>query len=195
MFDQLEHSSRAVGNEHRLLHGGHCYNTIPGKWRTKSAVMSIVDNKKAYHDYFVEEKFEAGLALEGWEVKAIRAGRAQLKEAYVVVKNGEIVLLGAHVTPLPTASTHVRADPTRTRKLLLHRTEINRLIGKVERAGYTLTPLNLHFAKGRIKLEIGLARGKKQYDKRAAIKEREWNREKQRMLRGRPGSSRSPRAR
>jgi SsrA-binding protein len=155
--------------------------------------MSIVENKKAYHDYFVEEKFEAGLALEGWEVKAIRAGRAQLKEAYVVVKNGEIVLLGAHVTPLPTASTHIRPDPTRTRKLLLHRPEINRLIGKVERAGYTLTPLNLHFSKGRIKLEIGLARGKKQYDKRATIKEREWKREQQRMLRGRPGSARTVR--
>jgi SsrA-binding protein len=157
--------------------------------------MSIVENKKAYHDYFVEEKFEAGLALEGWEVKAIRAGRAQLKEAYVVVKNGEIVLLGAHVTPLPTASTHIQPDPTRTRKLLLHRPEINRLIGKVERAGYTLTPLNLHFSKGRIKLEIGLARGKKQYDKRATIKEREWKREQQRMLRGRPGSARDTRGR
>jgi SsrA-binding protein len=155
--------------------------------------MSIVENKKAYHDYFVEEKFEAGLALEGWEVKAIRAGRAQLKEAYVVVKNGEIVLLGAHVTPLPTASTHIHPDPTRTRKLLLHRPEINRLIGKVERAGYTLTPLNLHFSKGRIKLEVGLARGKKQYDKRATVKEREWKREQQRLLRGRPGSTRAVR--
>jgi SsrA-binding protein len=155
--------------------------------------MSIVENKKAYHDYFVEEKFEAGLALEGWEVKAIRAGRAQLKEAYVVVKDGEIVLLGAHVAPLPTASTHIRPDATRTRKLLLHRTEINRLIGKVERAGYTLTPLNLHYSKGRIKLDIGLARGKKQYDKRAAIKEREWNREKQRLLRNRLGTA--PRSR
>src|SRR5436305_7672277 len=117
--------------------------------------MSIIENRKAFHDYFVEERFEAGLVLEGWEVKAIRAGRAQLKEAYVIVKDGEIVLLGAHVTPLPTASTHVRADPTRTRKLLLHRTEINRLIGKVERAGYTLTPPDRHFIKGRIKLEIG----------------------------------------
>jgi len=152
--------------------------------------MSIVENRKAYHDYFVEEKFEAGLALEGWEVKAIRAGRAQLKEAYVVVRKGEIVLLGAHVTPLPTASTHIHPDPTRTRKLLLHRPEINRLIGKVERAGYTLTPLNLHFTKGRIKLEIGLARGKKQYDKRATIKEREWKREQQRALCNRPGSAR-----
>jgi SsrA-binding protein len=152
--------------------------------------MSIVENRKAYHDYFVEEKFEAGLALEGWEVKAIRAGRAQLKEAYVVVRKGEIVLLGAHVTPLPTASTHIHPDPTRTRKLLMHRPEINRLIGKVERAGYTLTPLNLHFTRGRIKLEIGLARGKKQYDKRATLKEREWKREQQRALRGRPGSAR-----
>src|SRR5437763_265197 len=157
--------------------------------------MSIVENRKAFHDYFIEERFEAGLALEGWEVKSIRAGRANLKEAYVVIKNGEIVLIGAHMSPLSTASTHVRADPTRTRKLLLHRTEINRLIGKVERAGYTLTPLDLHFIKGRIKLEIGLARGKKQYDKRAAVKEREWNREKQRLLRGRPGSGRATRTR
>jgi SsrA-binding protein len=157
--------------------------------------MSIVANKKAYHDYFVEEKFEAGLALQGWEVKAIRAGRAQLKEAYVVVMNNEIVLLGAHVTPLPTASTHVRPDPTRTRKLLLNRAEINRLIGKVERAGYTLTPLDLHFNRGRIKLEIGLAKGKKQYDKREAEKERDWNREKLRLLRDRPGAARAHRKR
>ena len=153
--------------------------------------MSIVENRKAFHDYFIEERFEAGLALEGWEVKAIRAGRAQLKEAYVVVKNGEILLIGAHITPLTTASTHVRADPTRTRKLLLHRTEINRLVGQVERAGYTLTPLNLHYSKGRVKLEIGLAKGKKQYDKRATVKEREWNREQQRLLRNRTGSVRA----
>jgi SsrA-binding protein len=151
--------------------------------------MSIVANRKAYHDYFVEEKFEAGLALEGWEVKAIRAGRAQLKEAYVMVKNGEIVLIGAHVMPLPTASTHIHPDPTRTRKLLLHRAEINRLIGKVERAGYTMTPLDLHFCRGRIKLEIGLAKGKKQYDKRETEKLRDWNREKQRLLRDRTGSA------
>jgi SsrA-binding protein len=147
--------------------------------------MSIVENKKAYHDYFVEEKFEAGMALEGWEVKAIRAGRAQLKEAYVVVKDGNIVLLGAHITPLTQASTHVRADPTRTRRLLLKRDEINRLVGKVERAGYTMVPLDLHYTRGRIKLEIGLARGKKQHDKRAAIKDREWSREQQRLLRQR----------
>src|SRR5439155_7799201 len=141
------------------------------------ASMTIDENKKAYHDYFVEEKFEAGVALEGWEVKAIRAGRAQLKEAYVVVKNREIVLLGSHISPLPTASTHIRPDPTRTRKLLMHRQEINRLIGKVDRAGYTLTPLDMHYKGGRIKIEIGLAKGKKQYDKRATEKERDWQRE------------------
>jgi SsrA-binding protein len=152
--------------------------------------MSIVDNKKAYHDYFIEEKFEAGVALLGWEVKSVRAGRAQIKEAYVVVKDGEIVLIGAHITPLISASTHVNADATRTRKLLLHRNEINRLVGQVERAGYTLVPLNLHYTKGRIKLDVGLAKGKKQYDKRATIKEREWNREQQRLMRNRPGSAR-----
>jgi SsrA-binding protein len=148
-------------------------------------VMSIVDNRKAYHDYFIEETFEAGLALDGWEVKAIRAGRAQIKESYVIVKDGEILLIGAHITPLISASTHVHPDPTRTRKLLLHRGEINRLIGQVERAGYTLVPLNLHYSRGRVKLDLGLAKGKKQYDKRATIKEREWNREQQRLLRSR----------
>jgi len=153
--------------------------------------MSIVDNKKAYHDYFIEEKFEAGVSLLGWEVKAIRAGRAQIKEAYVVVKNGEIVLIGAHITPLISASTHVTADATRTRKLLLHRQEINRLVGQVERAGYTLVPLNLHYSKGRVKLDVGLAKGKKQYDKRATIKEREWNREQQRLIRNRTGTTRA----
>lgn len=147
--------------------------------------MSIVENRKAFHDYFIEERYEAGIALEGWEVKAIRAGRSQLKEAYVVVRDGELFLIGAHVSPLPAASTHVKPDPTRTRKLLLHAAEIRRLIGKVEQAGYTLVPLNLHYAKGRIKVEIGLARGKKQYDKRAAERERDWKREKQRLLRER----------
>ena len=145
--------------------------------------MSIVANRKAYHDYFIEEKLEAGMSLQGWEVKAIRAGRSQLKEAYVIVKDGELLLIGAHITPLSTASTHVHADPVRTRRLLLHRGEINRLVGQVERAGYTLVPLDLHFSKGRIKLEIGLAKGKKQFDKRASIREREWNREQQRLLR------------
>ena len=153
--------------------------------------MSIVENRKAFHDYFIEERFEAGLALEGWEVKAVRAGRANLKEGYVVVKSGELLLVGAHVSPLTTASTHVHADPTRTRKLLMHREEISRLIGKVERAGYTLTPLNLHYKNGRIKLEIGLAKGKKQHDKRATVREREWNREQQRLMRNRTGSARA----
>jgi SsrA-binding protein len=145
--------------------------------------MSIADNKKAFHDYFIEEKFEAGLVLEGWEVKAIRASRVQLKEAYVVVKNGAVYLIGCHISPLLSASTHVLPDPTRSRKLLLHKSEINKLIGKTERAGFTLVPLNMHFSKGRIKLEIGLAKGKKQHDKRAAEKDREWEREKQRLVR------------
>ena len=145
--------------------------------------MSIVDNRKAFHDYFIEERFEAGLVLEGWEVKAIRAGRVQLKEAYVVVRNGEIFLIGCHVSPLPTASTHIHPDPLRTRKLLLHTGEIAKLIGKVERAGYALVPLDLHYAKGRIKLSVGLARGKKQHDKRESEKQREWQREKQRLMR------------
>lgn len=145
--------------------------------------MSIVENKKAFYDYFIEQRFEAGMALEGWEVKAIRAGRAQLKEAYVIVGNSELFLIGCHISPLPTASTHVLPDPTRTRKLLLHAEEISRLIGSVERAGYTLVPLNLHYSKGRIKLEIGLAKGKKQHDKRDTEKDREWQREQQRVMR------------
>ena len=153
--------------------------------------MSIVENRKAFHDYFIEERFEAGIALEGWEVKAIRGGRANLKEAYGVVKNADLMLIGAHIAPLTTASTHVQPDPTRTRRLLLHREEINRLIGKVERAGYTLTPIDLHYKSGRVKLAIGLAKGKKQHDKRAAIKDREWNREQQRLLRGRNAPARS----
>ena len=144
--------------------------------------MSIVENKKAFHDYFIEERFEAGLALHGWEVKAIRAGRAQIKEAYVIVGNGEIFLIGCHISPLPAASTHLLPDPTRTRKLLLHAREINQLIGSVERSGYTLVPLNLHYKGGRIKLEVGLAKGKKQHDKREAKKEQEWQREKGRLL-------------
>ena len=145
--------------------------------------MSIAQNKKAFHDYFIEERHEAGLALEGWEVKAIRAARVQLQEAYVIVKGAELFLLGAHVSPLPTASTHVDPDPTRTRKLLMHAEEISKLIGQVERAGYTLVPLDLHLKRGKIKLEIGLAKGKKQHDKREVEKEREWQREQQRLLR------------
>ena len=145
--------------------------------------MSIADNKKAFHDYFIEEKFEAGMVLEGWEVKAIRAGRVQLKEAYVVVKSAEVWLIGCHISPLLAASTHIHPDATRSRKLLLRADEIRKLIGKTERAGFTLVPLDMHFSKGRIKLQIGLAKGKKQHDKRAAEKEREWQREKQQLVR------------
>jgi SsrA-binding protein len=145
--------------------------------------MSIVQNKKAFHDYFIEERFEAGVVLEGWEVKSIRAGRAQLKEAYVVVKGAELFLIGAHISPLPSTSTHVNADPVRTRKLLFHSAEIAKLVGKVERAGYTLVPLDLHYTRGRIKLSVGLAKGKKQHDKRAVMKDRDWQREQQRLLR------------
>lgn len=145
--------------------------------------MSIVQNKKASHDYFIEERFEAGLALEGWEVKAIRAGGVQIKEAYVVVKSAQMFLIGCHISPLSTASTHIQPDPTRTRKLLLHAEEIRKLIGKVERAGYTLVPLDLHYTRGRVKLEIGLAKGKKQHDKRDAEKEKDWKREQQRLMR------------
>jgi SsrA-binding protein len=147
--------------------------------------MSIVENRKAGHDYFIEERYEAGLALDGWEVKAIRAGRAQLSEGYVMIRGGELFLIGAHISPLPTVSTHFVPDPVRTRKLLLHAEEIKRLIGKVEQRGYTLVPLNLHYTKGRIKLDIALARGKQQHDKRAAERDKDWNREKQRILRSR----------
>jgi SsrA-binding protein len=147
--------------------------------------MSIVQNKKAFHDYFIEQRFEAGVALEGWEVKAIRGGRVQLKEAYVIVSGSELFLIGCHISALPAASTHVVPDPTRTRKLLMHAEEIKRLIGSVERAGYTLVPLDLHYKGGRIKLEIGLAKGKKQHDKREADKERDWKREQQRLVRSR----------
>jgi SsrA-binding protein len=145
--------------------------------------MSLAQNKKAFHDYFIEERFEAGIALEGWEVKSIRAGRVQLQEAYVILRHGEVYLVGAHVSALPTASTHVIPAPIRSRKLLLHAEEISKLIGQVERAGYTLVPLDLHLTRGRIKLSIGLAKGKKQHDKREAEKEREWKVEQQRILR------------
>lgn len=147
--------------------------------------MSITVNKKAFHDYFVEEKIEAGLALQGWEVKAIRAGRVNIKESYVVIKKGEIQLLGMHLTALPTASTHVTPDPTRTRKLLLHRAQIDKLIGQVERAGYTLVPIDLHYTRGRIKLEIGLAKGKKLHDKRSNEKEKDWKREQGQLMKER----------
>ena len=145
--------------------------------------MSIVQNRKAHRDFFVEEKYEAGLVLEGWEIKAIRDGRANIKEAYVIVRGEELFVLGMHITPLASASTHVKADPTRTRKLLLHGREIARLIGKVERAGFTLVPLDLHWSKGRVKIEIGLGKGKKLYDKREDEKKRDWDREKARLIR------------
>ena len=142
----------------------------------------IAANRKARHDFFVEETFEAGLALEGWEVKSLRDGRAQLKEAYVAIKDGEAWLLGAHISPLLSASTHIKADPIRTRKLLLHRREIDHLTGAVERKGYTVVPLTLYWKNARAKLEIGLARGKKQHDKRITERDRDWNRQKARLL-------------
>ncbi len=145
--------------------------------------MSIIDNRKAFHDFFIEERFEAGIVLEGWEVKAIRAGRANIKESYVIIRGEEIFILGMHLSPLASTSTHIRTEPVRTRKLLLHGREIARLIGKVERAGFTLVPLDLHFSRGRIKVEIGLAKGKKQYDKRETEKKRDWEREKARLIR------------
>ncbi|HEV7815397.1 MAG TPA: SsrA-binding protein SmpB [Janthinobacterium sp.] len=141
--------------------------------------MTIADNKKAFHDYFIEDRYEAGIVLEGWEVKAIRDARVQIKEAYVVVRGEELFLFGAHISALPTASTHIHPEAVRTRKLLLHKAEMNKLIGKVERSGYTLVPLNLHYKGGRIKCEVGLAKGKKQHDKRAAEKDRDGAREVQ----------------
>jgi SsrA-binding protein len=147
--------------------------------------MSIVHNRKAGHDYFIEERFEAGLVLHGWEVKAIRAGRAQIAEGYVIVKDSALWLIGANISPLISASTHVNAEPMRTRKLLMHAEEIRRLIGKVEQRGYTLVPLDLHYAKGRIKLQLALAKGKLKHDKRASEREKEWQREKGRLLRSR----------
>ena len=142
----------------------------------------IAENKKAAFNYFFEERFEAGMVLEGWEVKAIRAGRMNIKESYVIIKSGEIYLIGMHITPLISASTHVKPDATRTRKLLLHRNQIDTLIGKVERAGYALVPIDLHYSKGRIKATIGLAKGKKLHDKRDSEKEKDWKREQGRLL-------------
>jgi SsrA-binding protein len=143
----------------------------------------IAENRKARFDYFIEERFEAGLALQGWEVKSLRAGRAQIAESYVFVRDGEAFLLGGHITPLSTVSTHVTADPTRTRKLLLNRRELDHLVGAVERKGYTIVPLELYWKDGKAKLQIGLAKGKKQHDKRAAAKDRDWERSKARALR------------
>jgi SsrA-binding protein len=142
----------------------------------------IADNRRARYDYFIEETYEAGLSLMGWEVKSLRAGRAQIKEAYVFVKDAEAYLFGAHISALPTASTHVIPDPIRTRKLLLNRAELNRLVGAVERRGYTLIPLELYWKNGRAKLKVGLAKGKKEHDKRDTSKERDWQREKSRVM-------------
>lgn len=143
---------------------------------------TIAINRKAHHEYSIEERYEAGIALHGWEVKSLREGRIQIDQSYVIVKNGEVWLLGAQITPLQTVSTHIHPDPIRTRKLLLHQREISRLIGNVERKGYTLTPLKMYWKGNHVKLEIGLAKGKKLYDKRATEKERDWQRDKQRAL-------------
>ena len=155
------------------------------KSRDKASGSTIALNKKARHEYFIEERLEAGLALQGWEVKSLREGRIQLTESYILLKDGEVWLFGVHITPLLSASTHIRPDPTRSRKLLLHRREIDRLIGAVERKGYTIVPLALYWKRGRAKLEIALAKGKQSHDKRASEKNRDWQREKQRILRGR----------
>ena len=152
--------------------------------KKKSAGNVIAVNRKARHDYFIEDSFEAGLVLEGWEVKSLRAGNAQLRESYVYIRNGEAWLVGAHLSPLTTTSSHVKADPTRSRKLLLHRQELDRLIGAVERKGMALVPLDLHWHKGRAKLTVGVAKGKKQHDKRADKKDRDWQRQKARILKG-----------
>jgi SsrA-binding protein len=156
---------------------------MPAPSKDKQAP-AIALNKRARHEYFIEDNFEAGLALQGWEVKSLRAGRAQIAESYVLIKDGEAWLFGAHISPLPTTSTHVVADPTRNRKLLLHRAELDRLIGAVERRGYALVPLRLYWKKGNVKVEIGLAKGKKAHDKRATEKDRDWQREKSRIVKG-----------
>ncbi|KMQ81242.1 tmRNA-binding protein SmpB [Candidatus Burkholderia pumila] len=145
--------------------------------------MSVINNRKAFFDYFIEERYEAGLVLEGWEVKALRAGRGQIKEGYVVIKQGELFLIGTYISPLPEASKFANLDPVRTRKLLLHRDQIDKLIGKVEQRGHTLVPLNFHYKEGRVKCEIGLAKGKKLHDKRETEKKRDWDRERARLMR------------
>ncbi len=152
------------------------------KSSTAAAGRTIADNRKARHDDVIEEDLEAGLSLEGWEVKSLRAGRANIKESYAIVKDGEAWLLGAHISPLASASTHVNPDPIRTRKLLLHRRQIDRLTGAVERRGYALVPLSLYWSRGKVKLKLGLAKGKKQHDKRAVEKDRDWQRQRQRLL-------------
>src|SRR3990172_2993052 len=159
-----------------------CYNKPMSKKKPAVASSTIALNKKARHDYFLEERYEAGLSLEGWEVKSLRAGRIQLKESYVLLKSGEAWLFGAHISPLPTASTHIHPDPLRTRKLLLHKDELSKLIGAVERKGYTLIPVAIYWKKGRAKLEISLAKGKQEHDKRDTDRDRDWQREKERLM-------------
>jgi SsrA-binding protein len=143
---------------------------------------SISDNRRARHDYLIEDTYEAGMQLQGWEVKSARAGRVQIKEAYVFIKDGEAFLFGAHISALPTASTHILPDPIRTRKLLLNRSELDKLVGAVERRGYTLVPLEMYWKAGKAKLRVGLAKGKKEHDKRASSKDRDWDREKSRLM-------------
>ena len=154
------------------------------KKKAKVSSNTIAQNKKARFDFFIEKEYESGLSLMGWEVKSLRDGRAQLKESYVLIDRGELFLYGAHFSPLTSASTHVKTDPVRMRKLLLNRREIDQLIGSVERQGYTIAPLALYWSRGRVKLKIGLAKGKKQHDKRETIKERDWKRQQQRILKG-----------
>jgi len=154
------------------------------KPKKKDTGSTIALNKKSRFDYQLEDRFEAGIALEGWEVKALRAGRIQLRDSYVLIKDGEAYLLGALITPLPTASTHITPDPQRTRKLLLHRSELAKLIGAVDRKGYTVVPTAMYWKRGRAKLEIALAKGKQAHDKRATLKQRDWNRDRQRLLKG-----------
>lgn len=153
--------------------------------KTQNSNTTIAQNRKAHHDYFIEDRYEAGMVLQGWEVKSLRAGRVQLDQAYVVLKGAEAWLFGAQITPLQTASTHINPDPLRTRKLLLHQRELNKLIGSVERKGYTMVPLQLYWKDNRVKLEVGLAKGKKLHDKRATEKDRDWKREKERLMKKR----------
>lgn len=153
-----------------------------GKKKTSSSDNTIIVNRKARHDYFIEDTYEAGMALQGWEVKSLRAKSVQIKESYILIKNGEAWLHGAHISALNTASTHIKPDPLRPRKLLLHRNEIDRLIGAVERKGYTLVPVKLYWKKGRAKVEVGIAKGKQQHDKRHSEKDRDWERQKSRIL-------------
>ncbi|WXU00731.1 MAG: SsrA-binding protein [Catillopecten margaritatus gill symbiont] len=152
------------------------------KKKKKTSSNTIVVNKKARHDYFIEQSLEAGLSLQGWEIKSLRDNKVQIKESYVILKNNEMFLFGSHISPLNTASTHVNADPTRTRKLLLNRIEINRMKDKINQKGATVVPLKLYWVRGKVKLEIGVAKGKKEHDKRQDIKEKDWKRDKQRAL-------------